>query len=158
LLIVNASMESRSLIALSSSDGKQVWSAKLGRTWCTPIVVTVAGRDELVLSMPESLLALDPQTGAEFWRCNVIRQTNYVCPSPVAHDGVVFASFHNGFVAVRAGGKGDVTSTHLLWSLKKGANVASPVYHDGHVYFATDSAGSVHCVTADKGAKVYQQS
>jgi outer membrane protein assembly factor BamB len=156
LLIVNASMESRSLVALNKSDGKEVWSVKIGRTWCTPIVVTVAGRAELVLSMPESLLGLDPLSGAELWRCKVIRQTNYVCPSPVAHDGVVYAGFHNGFVAVRAGGKGDVTATHLLWSINRGTNVSSPLYHDGHVYFATDAA-AVQCVTADKGAKVYQQ-
>jgi outer membrane protein assembly factor BamB len=157
LLIVNASIESRSLVALNKSDGKPVWSVKVGRTWCTPIVVPVAGRDELVLSMPESLLALDPLSGAELWRCNVIQQKAYVCPSPVAHDGVIYAGFHNGFVAVRAGGKGDVTATHLVWSINRGANVSSPVYHAGHLYFATD-AGGAQCVTADKGAKVYQKS
>jgi outer membrane protein assembly factor BamB len=156
LLIVNASMESRSLIALTKSEGKQVWSAKIGRTWSTPLVITVAGHDELVLSMPESLRAYDPLAGTELWHCDVIRQMNYTCPSPVAHDGVIYTTFHNGFVAVRAGGKGDVTKTNLVWSLTRGGNVSSPLYHDGHIYFGNDGGG-VNCLTADKGAKVYQK-
>jgi outer membrane protein assembly factor BamB len=157
-VIVNASMESRTLVALGKGDGKPAWSVKLGRTWCTPLLVAVAGRDELVLTMPGMVQAFDPRTGAELWRCKGVRQSNYVCPSPVAHAGVVYAMFNQGCLAVRAGGDGDVTDTHLLWSLTRGANVSSPVYHDGHLYFSTDSAGQVHCVTADEGKVVYQKS
>jgi outer membrane protein assembly factor BamB len=156
-LIVNASMESRALIALNKSDGKQVWSAKIGRTWGTPLLVTVAGRDELILAMPEFVRAFNPNNGDERWRCGGVQQMNYVCPSPVAHKGTVYAMFNQGLLAIRAGGNGDVTETHLVWSLKKGANVTSPVYHDGHVYFSTGDAGQVHCVTADKGTTVYQK-
>jgi outer membrane protein assembly factor BamB len=157
LLIVNASIESRSLVALAKKDGQQVWSAKVGRAWSTPLVVTAAGRDELVMAMPEALRAYDPLSGAELWQCQGIEQKNYVCPSPVAHDGIVYAAFHNGCIAVRAGGKGDVTSTHRVWSVKRGSNVASPIYYNGNLYLA-ESAGSIHGVTADTGAKAYQGS
>ncbi|HUG90626.1 MAG TPA: hypothetical protein VML55_07330 [Planctomycetaceae bacterium] len=49
--------------------------------------------------------------------------------------GVVYAigGRSNTSLAIRAGGRGDVTDTHVLWRTNKGANVSSPVYHDGHL-------------------------
>jgi outer membrane protein assembly factor BamB len=157
LLIVNASMESRALIALSKATGKQVWTAKIGRTWCTPLVVKTKERDELVMVMPEIVQAFDPKTGNELWRCKGVTQGNYVCPSPVTDGSVVYALFNNGGIAVKTGGNGDVTETHRVWTLKKGANVTSPIYHEKHLYFAGDQAGQVYCVAADSGNFVYQK-
>jgi outer membrane protein assembly factor BamB len=76
----------------------------------------------------------------------------------VAHDGVVYAigGGHTS-LAVRAGGRGDVTRTHVLWRTKKGSNVSSPIYHDGHLYWASESGGVVNCQEAATGKFVYQQ-
>ena len=60
-------------------------------------------------------------------------------------------------MAVRAGGTGDVTATHILWQQKKGTNVGSPVILDGHLYFANDSRGVALCLKADTGDVVYEQ-
>jgi hypothetical protein len=159
LVIVNASVESNSLVALNKSDGQTAWTVRgITSSWNTPLLVDVAkDRQELVVSVQGRLLAYNPETGAELWRCQGVN--DYVCPSVIAHDGVVYVigGRTNTALAVRAGGKGDVTNSHVLWRIDRGSNVSSPVYHDGHLYWASESRGNVYCVRADKGTVVYEQ-
>jgi outer membrane protein assembly factor BamB len=104
----------------------------------------------------DHLLGLNPDTGKELWRADGVHR--YVCPSVVAHKGVVYAigGGHTS-LAVRAGGRGDVTKTHTLWRKNRGSNVSSPIYHDGHIYWASDSGGVVVCQEAATGKVVYQE-
>jgi outer membrane protein assembly factor BamB len=99
---------------------------------------------------------LNPDTGEELWRAEGVHR--YVCPSVVAHEGIVYAigGGHTS-LAVRAGGRGDVTKTHVLWRKNKGSNVSSPIYHDGHIYWASDNGGIVHCQEAATGNFVYSE-
>ncbi len=81
-------------------------------------------------------------------------------PSVVADDGIVYCLGGRSGVAalaVRAGGSGDVTKTHRLWTSIKGSNVSSPVYHDGHLYWMNDSRGIAYCAKADSGEVVYEE-
>jgi outer membrane protein assembly factor BamB len=50
-----------------------------------------------------------------------------------------------------------VTQSHGVWRENKGSNVSSPIYHDGHLYWASDSGGVVHCQEAATGKTVYQE-
>jgi outer membrane protein assembly factor BamB len=59
--------------------------------------------------------------------------------------------------AVRAGGRGDVSDTHVLWTTGKGSNVSSPIYHQGYVYFAHESTGVAYCLNATNGEIVYEE-
>jgi outer membrane protein assembly factor BamB len=158
LLIVNASVESGSLVALNKADGKEVWRTKgIQSAWNTPVLVKApSGDTELVISVQNRLLGFDPETGKELWNADGVHR--YVCPSVVAHDGVVYAigGGHTS-LAVKAGGRGDVTKTHVVWRESKGSNVGSPVYHDGHIYWASDGGGVVYCQEAATGKIVYQQ-
>jgi outer membrane protein assembly factor BamB/pimeloyl-ACP methyl ester carboxylesterase len=157
LLIVNASVESGSMVALNREDGNEVWKAPgINRAWNTPVLVTApSGETELVVSIEDRLLGFDPDSGKELWRAEGVHR--YVCPSVVAHDGVVYAvgGGHTS-LAVKAGGRGDVTKTHVLWRVTKGSNVASPIIHDGHLYWAGDG-GVVVCQDAGTGKTVYQE-
>jgi outer membrane protein assembly factor BamB len=158
LLIVNASVESGALVALDPTDGKEVWRAPgIASAWNTPVVVRLpSGEVELVVSVQNWLLGLNPDTGKELWRTDGVH--SYVCPSVVAHDGVVYAiGGGSTSLAVKAGGRGDVTKTHVLWREGKGSNVSSPVYHDGHLYWAGDQNGMVYCQEAATGKTVYQE-
>jgi outer membrane protein assembly factor BamB len=160
LVIINASAESGALVALKKSDGQRAWTAKgnVSQSWNTPLLVDVpGGGTEVVVSQQGKLRGFNPETGVELWNCQGIN--DYVCPSAIAHAGVIYvigARAHTA-IAVKAGGKGNVTNTHLLWTLKKGSNVTSPVYHEGHLYWSNDSRGTVYCVKADKGTLVYEQ-
>lgn len=158
LVIVNAAVESGALVALNKKDGKVRWTAKgIRQSWNTPLLVEAAGRHELVVSIQGRLRAFAPQTGEELWNSEGI--DDYVCPSVVAHKGIVYAigGRSNTAVAVRAGGKGDVSKTHVLWRTSRGSNVSSLVYHDGYLYWTHDSRGIAYCVDAQNGKIVYEE-
>ena len=50
-----------------------------------------------------------------------------------------------------------MTNSHRLWAINKGSNVCSPVYHEGHLYWAHDETGVVYCADAKTGKLVYQE-
>lgn len=157
LLLVNASVESGSLVALDKLTGKEVWRAGGVRSaWNTPLLVTAASRRELVVSTESRLLSFDPNDGKPLWNADGVHR--YVCPSVVAHNDVIFAigGGHTS-LAVRAGGSGDVTESHSVWRQKKGSNVGSPIYLDGHLYWANDGGGVVCCQNATTGEFVYEK-
>lgn len=156
LLIVNASIESGSLVALEKTTGKEVWRAKgINSSWNTPLLVNDKQRAEVIVSVEGRLLSFNPEDGTPLWNADGVHR--YVCPSVVAHEGVVYAigGGHTS-LAVKLGGSGDVTATHTLWKKPLGSNVSSPVYHDGHLYWASDSGGFICCQNAATGETVYQ--
>jgi outer membrane protein assembly factor BamB len=161
LVIINASIESDSLVALDKKSGKEQWRAKgITQAWNTPLLVkTKEGKEELVVVTQPKVFGFDPTTGAQLWSCDTgIRW--YIVPSAVAHDAVVYClGGRDGIIglAVRTGGKGDVTKTHRLWTSLKGSNVSSPVFHDGHVYWMNDASGTAFCAKAATGEVVYEE-
>ncbi len=156
LLIVNASVESGSLVALDKMTGAEVWRTKgISSSWNTPALVPGKSRTELVVSIANQVLSVSPETGKEFWRAEGVHR--YVCPSVVYHDDMVFVlGGGSTSLAVRAGGNGDVTKSHGLWRLNKGSNVSSPVYYRGHLYWTRDG-GTVCCQNAETGKMVYEE-
>jgi hypothetical protein len=159
LVIVNASVESDSLVALNKKTGEEVWRTKgIRESWSTPILHEVGGKTELVVAIFGKLLGLDPATGKQLWACDT-GISWYMVPGLVAHDGVVYCigGRSGGALAVRGGGSGDVTATHRVWTGKKGANVSSPVHHDGHLYWMNEAQERAYCADAKTGAVVYEQ-
>ena len=160
LVIINASVESGSLVALDAQTGDQTWRVEgMSLSWNTPSLVEVpGGGTELVVSVQNWLLGFEPSTGTELWRCQGV--PTYACPSVVANEGVVYVTGGRGTqytFAVRAGGRGDVSTTHELWRVAKGSNVSSPIYHQGYLYLASDSRGIAYCFDAEDGRIMYQQ-
>ena len=159
LVIVNASVESRSLVAIDQETGEEAWRAPgMSSSWTTPHLVQVPdGGQELVVSVQRAILGFDPATGEQLWRCNGIQ--DYVCPSVVSQDGIayVIGGRTSRAIAVRAGGRGDVTQTHRLWEAKAGANVCSPIIHDGHLYWVSDRNRVAYCVRLTDGEIMYQE-
>jgi outer membrane protein assembly factor BamB len=156
LLIVNASVESGSLVALDKLTGEEVWRTKgINSAWNTPLVVPGKARTELIVSMADHVVSFSPETGEELWRAEGVHR--YVCPSAVAHDDVVYAiGGGSTSLAVRTGGSGDVTELHGVWRVNKGANVSSPIYHEGNLYWTRDG-GIVCCQDAATGEMVYEE-
>jgi outer membrane protein assembly factor BamB len=152
LLIVNASVESGALIALEKASGKEAWRApKVGSAWGTPVLVTTPEKkQELALSMQGRVAGFDPDTGKELW--NAAGHKSYVVPSVVVHDSIVYAVGGGGTsLAIKSGGTGDVTETHVLWRTAKGSNASSPIYHDGTLYWVSESGGNLHFQDAATG-------
>ena len=158
-VIVDASVESGSLVGLNKETGDEVWRAsEIRRAWNSPIVAKSAeGRAEAIISSQGQLKAFDPLTGEQLWTCAGIE--DYVCPSVIAHDGIVYAlggRSKNG-VAVRMGGSGNVSETHLLYRIPGFTNVSSPVFHEGKLYWMSESQGFAYCADAATGAIVYRE-
>jgi len=161
LLIVNASVESESLIALDRRTGAERWRVEgIKESWNTPVVArSREGREELIVAIQGKILGLDPATGESLWSCQT-DITWYMVPSCVVEDGVVYCLGGRSGVAglaVRLGGTGDVTATHRLWTSQKGTNVSSPIVHDGHLYWVNDQREIAYCAKAETGEVVYEQ-
>ena len=160
LLIVNAVVETAELyaqgetVALERRTGKVVWREKVGGQWSSAQLVTVSGKAELVVAThhPGPWLGLDPRTGKRLWEC----KGKDGCGTPVAHDGVVYIFHGDGRMAVRAGGRGDVTATHKVWESTGGMRISSAVFHGGHLYFSNDGH-QANCVNARTGRGVYRE-
>ncbi len=63
----------------------------------------------------------------------------------------------NTAIAVQAGGRGDVTSSHVKWRVREGSNVSSAVYYEGHIYWTHDRGTALHCLNAETGEQVYAE-
>jgi outer membrane protein assembly factor BamB len=160
LVIVNASAENTAVVALDKKTGKEVWKAKadgLEGSWCTPVVVKGKdGLDEIVVAAPYEFWGINPKTGKLLWYADALPRAP-ICTSLVAHKGVVYAigGRNNQAAAVRAGGRGDVSKTHVLWKEQIGSYVTSPVFHKEHLYWVSDR-GIAYCVNAKTGKTVYR--
>lgn len=157
LVLINASVESGSLVALNKQNGNEVWRAPGVRSsWNTPLIASGPAGPEAVVSIESRLLSVDPRDGKPLWNADGIHR--YVCPSVVAHENVVYAigGGHTS-LAVRLGGHDDVTQSNTVWRQQKGSNVSSPVYHDGHLYWASDNGGYICCQNAATGETVFQE-
>jgi len=162
LLIVNASEESRTLIALDKITGEEVWKVEADKTelsFSTPVIVTLAdGRDELVIVVPGEVWAFAPETGQLNWYARTTLTGN-ISPTPVAADGVLYA--FGGFpsteaVAIRAGGQDDVTDTHIVWRSRDASYVPSPVVHQGRLYWVSDT-GRAYGADGQTGKVLYNE-
>jgi hypothetical protein len=158
VLIVNASVESEALYGLDRKTGEVLWKQDgVIESWVTPVILTANGRDELVISQKEKVRAFDPVSGKQLWHARGIR--DYVCPSPVAHDGVVYiiGGRRGNGMAIRGGGSGDVTRSHIVWTIRVGANTPSPALYDGHLYWVGDAGRLAYCVDIETGKVVYRE-
>jgi outer membrane protein assembly factor BamB len=160
LVIVNANAESQAIFALDAADGQQVWKTDAkgyAGSWSTPVLVTTADREELVVNMPDEIWGLDPRDGGLFWYAPVRGTAN---TTVVAKNGVVYAlgggPGGSAAIAIRAGGRDDVTKTNVLWKKTIGSYVPSPVVVGDYLYWV-DEKGIAYCVKADSGDQVYRE-
>jgi outer membrane protein assembly factor BamB len=148
------------LLALDARTGAQRWKADRGAgrvSFSTPLLVPGAAGDELVVNSSERIDAYDPATGRLLWYADAPRQTPV--PSAVFHDGVIYMTrgYRNSpYLAIRPGGRGDVSASHVLWRAPGGGSyVSSLLYYDGLLYLTND-VGVLTCADATTGARVWQ--
>jgi outer membrane protein assembly factor BamB len=157
LIIVNASIESGTVFAFDKKTGKEAWKIEeINKAWTSPCLAQVGDSTELIINQKETIYGFDPATGKKLWWCKGIE--DYVVPVPVHHDGVVYClgGRSNRSIAIKLGGRGDVTESHKLWHVNIGANVTSPVFYDGRIYCASDK-GVAFCLDAKTGEEVYRE-
>ncbi|MEK0450829.1 MAG: hypothetical protein RL088_3097 [Verrucomicrobiota bacterium] len=160
-VIVNASEESQSIRALDKATGREVWkapSASLELCYSTPVAMNVGDRTDIVLAVPGELWGMNPDTGKLRWFAET-RLSGNVSPSVLIAGGMIYVNGgfpRLGAAAVKAGGKGDVTESAVVWSSQNASYVPSPVISDGHLYVANDQ-GFALCLNAKDGSLVYKE-
>ena len=161
LVIVTASAESESLVALNKETGEEVWRRKnagFSGTWGTPILVECGkGRTDLVIAVPYKVWGFNPDDGKLRWECEGL-SSNTICSSAIAHDDVVYVvetgPWGGGAMAVRAGGEGDVTKTRVLWRGEERSRIGTPVLDSGRIYWFASRIAT--CIEAATGKRVYR--
>mgnify|MGYP001816125471 FL=1 len=159
LVIVTASAESRSLVGLDKATGKEVWRQEadgLSNVWGTPTLVEIeSARTDLVLGVPYELWGLNPKTGKLRWYVEAM-DTDQYSSSVVESNGVVYGieGRGGGSIAVKAGGKGDVSESNTIWIGNDSARFGSPLVLDGKIYFFSN--GVANCINAADGSSVFK--
>lgn len=152
------------IVALDRKTGKVRWKKDRppvdnpkGFSFSTPLVIEVHGKPQIVSPATDQVVAYDPQTGREIWKC---RYDGYsVIPRPVYAHGLLFLSTSYNqakLLAISPEGTGDVTRTHLKWSISRGApHTPSALVVGREVYFVSDR-GIASCADAESGKLHWQ--
>ena len=152
--------ESGSFItALDKRTGEQLWRTPRDATvgWNSPIAIRVGEHDEIIVSSQGRVQAYDPDTGKELW--SVRGNTSEAIPTPVVGHGLIFCSSGRAgpTLAIRPGGAGDVTETHVVWKTPKGSPfVPSPILNGDYLYIVNDMSGVATCYEARTGKLMWQ--
>jgi outer membrane protein assembly factor BamB len=149
------------LLAVDKRTGKELWRADRGKgrmSYSTPLVVDTPSGPELIVNSSERVDAYDPRNGTLLWYTGGTNR--FPIPMPVFHNGVIYMSRgyrSSPYMAIRPGGRGDISKSHVLWESATGAPyISSLVFHEGLIYMATD-VGAVTVVEAESGQRVSQQ-
>lgn len=151
------------LAALNREDGELIWrtpreSPGWHSNYASALVANVAERDQLLVPGLGVTSSLDPVNGKALWR---VDGPSEVAANTIAvGDGLVFASGgypEKNLLAIRADGNGDVTDSHIAWTVTRGVTyVPTPLYHDGLLYVVNDD-GIASCYEAASGDKQWQK-
>jgi outer membrane protein assembly factor BamB len=155
------------LLRIDAATGKTQWKVERSNTavrespdsYTTPTVARASDKVEIVVTGADVVTGHEPASGRELWRAsglNPEKQGNYrLVASPVAlGDLVIVPSRVRPMLAVRAGGKGDVTETNRLWSFDQGPDVPTPATDGEYLYVVTDK-GFLWCLDPRTGKVHY---
>jgi len=155
------------LLRIDTATGKTVWRVERPTnarvespdSYTTPAVLQYAGNTEIVLTGGDVVTGHDPATGKELWRADGLNPTNdanyRIVASPVTFDDLIIApTRERPMLVLKAGGRGDVTKSHLLWTFDSGPDVPTPLTDGTHVYVINDR-GIMFCLEARTGREIY---
>jgi len=155
------------LLRIDKATGKTIWRVERPTNarrespdaYTTPALLRYGRNVEIVTTGGDAVTGHDPATGKELWRALGLNPSNNgyqrIVASPVVHGEMIIAPTRvRPMLALRAGGRGDVTSSHVAWSFNDGPDVPTPVTDGTHVYVVNDR-GILWCLDAKTGREIY---
>ncbi len=159
--------------AFSKETGDIIWKhdrdlgapEEAAQSYATPVVVQQAGKEVIVVLGADHVTTHDAATGKEIWRLGGLNPTNHKyfrsIASAAVSEGIVIAPYARGesLTAIRMGGEGDVTSTHILWANSgTSADVPTPAISNGRVFICRDTGdarGTIDCLELATGKTIW---
>ena len=149
------------LLALDKRTGAVKWKVDKPagqESYSSPIVVTGPSGDELIVNSNSGVESFDPNTGKSLWTYPEVNR--FPIPVAMVDNGILFLSRgyrSSPYMAVRLGGRGDITNTHVAWRVPTGGPyVSSLVHYQGVIYMSTDN-GILSAVDAKNGERLWQE-
>ena len=155
------------LLRINKTTGKTTWRVERPTnaymespdSYTTPALVRVGAAEEIVVTGGDVVTGHELATGKELWRADGLNpgnNPNYrIVASPVVHGDLIIApTRERPMLALKPGGRGDVTKSHVLWSFDSGPDVPTPVTDGTYVYTVNDR-GIMFCLEAKTGKEIY---
>ena len=155
------------ILRIVAATGETVWRVERPTeairespdSYTTPTLVEYQGTTEVVVTGGDAVTGHDPQTGRELWRAdglNPTRNTMYrLVASPIVTNDIIIAPTRvRPLLALRAGGRGDVLESHVIWRADNGPDVPTPVTDGTYLYIVNDQ-GIVFVHEVQTGELVY---
>jgi outer membrane protein assembly factor BamB len=155
------------LLRIDKKTGKTVWRVERPTnaitespdSYTTPALVRQGSSVEIVITGGDCVTGHDPATGKELWRANGLNPDNNpnyrIVASPVVYEGIVYAPTRvKPLLAIKAGGRGDVSQSARLWAFDHGPDVPTPVT-DGKYFYVVDDRGVMYCLDAKTGQAIW---
>ena len=169
LILVRDGIDEQYLIALDKTTGDTVWKTKrpgIGaaspsfcKAFSTPLLLQFNGHEQLISTGSRWIAAYEPGTGKELWRVDTGPSFSN-STRPVSDGNLVFAGTSysaSGMRAIRLGGSGDVTATHVLWKCQKAVpKLSSPLLAGDELYMVSDN-GIASCLDVHNGNLLWTQ-
>lgn len=155
------------LLRIDKATGKTLWRVVRPTTairespdsYTTPALVGSGTTTEIVITGGDAVTGHDPATGRELWRANGLNPSNNsayrIVASPVVLGDMIYApTRERPLLALKAGGRGDVLKSHVVWSFNSGPDVPTPVT-DGTYFYVVRDNGVMYCLEARTGRTIY---
>ncbi len=148
------------LVALDKHTGEQRWRVdhQGEQAYSTPTLTQVKGVDQLITSRGNAAIAFAPHDGRELWRVSYTGHS--VVPRPVVAGEMVYCCtgyWNPSLLAIRLDGSGDVTESHVAFTVRRGVpNNPSPLVVGGQLYMTTD-LGVLTCIDAATGKELWRE-
>jgi outer membrane protein assembly factor BamB len=163
LLLLNVDTDGEDfLLAVNKHTGKTLWKTSrsdVNRAWPTPAIWSVDGRDEIVISGSGQVKAYDPTSGREIWVADGL--TKWVTPTPVTAHGLLYVACNgpggNLVMALRPGGRGNITNTHVAWRHHQAAPYSSSPVVVGDYIYTVKNGGVMSCLNAKTGELAWRE-
>ena len=143
-------------VTMPRNDGFGAKDGVVG-SWGVPLLINSGESEELIMAWPEKVMGYAPKTGEVLWQSGGLNPLVY--STPVFGGGVLIAmgGYGGSTVALRPGGRGDVTESHRVWhELRDSGHIGTGVIREGHLYIQTMN-GIVECVELRTGKKIWKE-
>jgi outer membrane protein assembly factor BamB len=155
------------VLRIDAATGKTLWRVERPTharfespdAYTTPALLKYGSTSEIVVTGGDVVTGHDPATGKELWRANGLNPDNdgsyRIVASPIVHGELIVApTRERPLLVFKAGGRGDISRSHLLWSFNYGPDVPTPVT-DGTYLYVVNDRGIMWCLDLKTGKEVY---